>query len=903
MFLAQLAAQGYYTVDRALAFARLAVAKAPDDARVLAATYWLHFQVGRDSEANMDWVMKASRLSSSDEGPVWRVDMKDFTADIPKRRQHLRDLDRKWLQGEVPISLAAGQFNVAMARLLLHIPRTNESLLDGRKRTLLPIVSGSRDVVALHDDWTVALDITSVMILSHLGLLGSVLAMFAHIRLAPDTMELLFHERAEVRFHQPSRVEAAKELVDLRDTERLREAKDLARPPRSIMDEVGYELAELLHSAKRDKGIAVCVLPIQKIGSFIDRGADTTQYDDVIHSTVDFVVLLHNQGKISEVTYERATRHLQAQGQTERSNLLASAITQPIFVDGLALSYFHGAGVLRSIASAGLDIRLHPNVLREMAGIMVEDDTGTGLATRIDAIREELCNALESRKVSFLPRVVEPIEKLRPGQQSFQSTAFLLAASAHVDAVCIDDRFINTHSSFGDPSGRQVPIICIIDVLRHLLKQEHIDPVGYRSTTQALRAGGFVFVPVETEELTHWLKLATFSENELTESVELRTLRQTFARWDSLELANEAEAIALTGNLTTACREAIVHLWRDASLSPKRAAALSDWVWRNLLSTTVLGRRQLAQDAYAQWIREMIASSLACLLLPLEVQSEDRQSSYTEWMERSILQPLRRANADVIEKALIAALEALIGTNIDHRPYGHMFLQQLPEATRKAAIRQDPQFARECGIEQRRVFELAPGVNVEDRSLFIAAGAALEARSEQTVYTIDDRAVSINTDSDAQTILLAWSDKGSRHELPFNELCLVSPNGKIRLETLRGIVDRTGATATELYGLLPEVGSRGLSWDELSDVFEHSNNGVAALQRKLIQRIRDGRSLGITDVVPQSVRYFERFVGPLPDTQEAENVYSGFVDPIPETNAPERSTYRIGHLLSWGSAG
>ena len=870
MTLAQLAAQGYYTADRALEFARLAVGKAPDDARILAATYWLHFQVGRDSEANLDWIIRASTLSSADEGPVWRVDMEDFVADIPKRRQHLRELDRKWLQGEIPISLAAGQFNVAMARLLLHIPRSNESLLDGRKRTLLPIVSGSREVVALQDNWTVALDITSVMVLSHLDLLNSVLAIFDHVRLAPDTMELLFHERAEVRFHQPSRVEAAKELVDLRDTEKVRVARDLVRPPQSITDEVGYELAELLHSARRDKGIVVCVLPIQKVGSFMDQAANTTQYDDIIHSTVDFVELLHNQGKISGAAYERASQHLQAQGQQQRNSLLASAITQRIFVDGLALSYFKSSGVLRSLASAGLDIRLHPNVLREMAGIVVEDDTGTGLAIRIDSIREELCNALESGKASFLPRVVEPMEELGSGQQRFQSTAFLFAASSHVDAVCIDDRFINTHSSFGDPSGRAVPIFCIIDVLRHLLEQKHIDPVKYRSIAQALRQGGFVFVPVESKELTHWLKLANFNEDELTESVELRTLRQTVARSDSLELANEAEAIALTGNLTTACREAIVYLWRDASVSPKRAAALSDWVWRNLLSTAVLGRRQLAQDAYAQWIREMIASSLACLLLPLEVQSEDRQSSYTEWMERSILQSLRRANVDVIEKALFSAREALLGVNIDYRPYGHMFLQQLPEATRKAAIQQDPQFARECGIEQRRIFGLAPDVNVEDRSLFIAAGAALESSSEQTAHAIDGRAVSVTANVKEQKILLEWSDNNSKHEMPFNELSLVSRDGKIRLETLRGIVDRTGATATELYAFLPEVESRSLSSDELSDVFEHSNNGVAALQRKLIQRIRDGLSLRITDVVPQSVRYFERFAGPLPDTLEAE---------------------------------
>ena len=870
VILAQLAAQGYYNTDRALEFARLAVEKAPNDARVLAATYWLHFQVGRDSEADADWIMRASTLSQEDEGPVWRVDVKDFVADMSKRRQHLRELDRKWLQGEIPITLAARQFNVAMARLLLHIPRTNENLLDGRKRTLLPIVSGNREMVALQDNWTVALDITSVMVLSHLELLDRVLAIFANIKLAPDAMELLFQEQADVRFHQPSRVEAAKEVMELREAQQVRVAGDMVRPPHSITDEVGHELAELLHSAKRDNGIVVCVLPIQRVGSFMDEDADTTQYDEIIHSTVDFIELLHDQGKISGATWQRASQHLKAQGQKQRTTLSASAMTQPVFVDGLALSYFQSTGVFRSLASAGVDIRLHPNVLREMADIVVEDDTGTGLSARIDSIREELCKALESGKASFLPGVNGPNEELSAGQQRFQSTATLFAASSHVDAVCIDDRFVNAHSSFSDPLGRLVPIICIIDILRHLLEQEHISPTEYRTVTHALRQGGFGFVPLESKELAHWLKQAKFNEDEFIESIELRILRQTMARSDSLGLANESEAITLTGNLTTACREAIVDLWRDESVSPERATALSDWVWRNLLSTAVLGRRQLPQDAYAQWIREMIASSLACLLLPLEVQSRDRVSLYAQWLERSILQPLRRANVVVIEKALNSAREAILGVKIDHRPYGHMFLQQLPEAIRKVAIQQDREFARQCGIDQRRMFGIAPDLNVEDRSLFTAAEAALESRREQTAYAIDGREISVTADAEKQVIQLEWSDDNSQHEIPFNDLSLVSPDGKVRLETLRGIVDRTGATATELYGLLSEVESRRLSSDELSDVFEHSNNGVAALQRILIQRIQDGRSLGITDVVPRSVRYFERFAGPLPDTLDAE---------------------------------
>ena len=81
------------------------------------------------------------------------------------------------------------------------------------------------------------------------------------------------------------------------------------------------------------------------------------------------------------------------------------------------------------------------------------------------------------------------------------------------------------------------------------------------------------FIPIEADELLHWLKQASFSNGQLTESVELRVLRQTVARADSLDFDQPAEALALTTNVTAACRQVIVDLWEDTSLTTERAAA------------------------------------------------------------------------------------------------------------------------------------------------------------------------------------------------------------------------------------------------------------------------------------------------------------------------------------------
>ena len=111
---------------RALQLAKLAVKKAPDDPRILMAAYWQHYKLGREDEADPAWFERAVTLSSESEGPVWSVDLPDLINNwIPKRRDHLREVERKWLNGEIPMSLAAGVFNVSLARIFLHIPDQN----------------------------------------------------------------------------------------------------------------------------------------------------------------------------------------------------------------------------------------------------------------------------------------------------------------------------------------------------------------------------------------------------------------------------------------------------------------------------------------------------------------------------------------------------------------------------------------------------------------------------------------------------------------------------------------------------------------------------------------------------------------------------------------------------------
>ena len=87
---------------------------------------------------------------------------------------------------------------------------------------MLPIVSGGRKPIVIEADWTIGLDLTSIFVLDHLDLLERTLRSFFKVKVTAEAMESLYVERLTVRFHQPARIKAAKEIQRLVNDRRIR---------------------------------------------------------------------------------------------------------------------------------------------------------------------------------------------------------------------------------------------------------------------------------------------------------------------------------------------------------------------------------------------------------------------------------------------------------------------------------------------------------------------------------------------------------------------------------------------------------------------------------------------------------------------------------------------------------
>ena len=824
-------------IDQALKLANAAADESPDDPYILSAAYWLHLQLGREQIANPDWLVRATQMSSEKAGPIWRVSVQELvTAMVPKRRDHERAMERKWLRGEIPMSVAAEVFNVSLARLLLDLPRQNASEPDGRRKPVLPIIAGARNPVELHEDWTVGLDLSSVLVLSFLGLLEHAIGSFHHVKLAPNVMELLFREHGEARFHQPSRIKAAQQVLELLGRGSILTVDKEAMVPESLVNEIGQERASLLHSARVKGGNVVCALPIHKAGSLMQQEADISTFEDLIISIADFCRLCYDRGTIGADDYRHAVSLLERQGQKEGARLSPSLLDGPIYLDELSLGYLLDVNLLRPIAAAGIQVHISPDVESEMRALSEAGYSGKELAERIDKVRDVLRTAIETGHASLLPRAPDEYERLQGREIRFDATVSLLAGASACDALCIDDRYINSRPVFTDAEGITTPIVCVLEVLRYLKTQGSVTASDARIARHKLRQGGFSFILPTTEELAHWLREAPFESQDLVENAELRTLRQSVARSETLEMANWEEGFAIVSGLKSAGSEVISELWQDESISPEQAAKLSHWAWRNVVMAYVPRRRSRMQDSYGVLVQGLISLRLGTLLFPIATRSEEKRAEYAKWIEQDILQSLRPANWNIVAEALLVARDVIsnLDVDIDKAAFGRLVLDNLPRSARRHLIRQDAAFAQQCGIQIQRSLSIGTDVHIADSLLFDAARRVYSSNEGEIIEDLAGREVLVGLDEQQRHIVVKSSNAASRSlSAEIRNLALLSPDPETRLATLCSIRDRIGPTGKDLRQIRITLESHAPGDEDLAEILDEAVNGVAAQQDSL----------------------------------------------------------------------
>ena len=279
-------------------------------------------------------------------------------------------------------------------------------------------------------------------------------------------------------------------------------------------------------------------------------------------------------------------------------------------------------------------------------------------------------------------------------------------------------------------------------------------------------------------------------------------------------------------------------------------------------------------------VRDLISLRLGHLLLPNSVLSRETRIQFANWIEQSVLEPLRPANAVVIEKALTTACEAILAQDGDQESYGHLFLEQLPSAARELVISSNPDFAERCGFEGEFVFEVGNEIKIVNRDLVKVTQSVFATKEEGVAKDVSEKDVLISIDSENDGIVLRWiGSEGESRNVSLPELAVLSPRQEARRNALHTIVARIGATGPDFLYSQNIMEGRELEEAELNDIFAELSNGVATVQSHFIRQLEQGLPVSVASIIPQDISYYERFCGPAPRGHDPESYFREILIP------------------------
>ena len=164
-----------------------------------------------------------------------------------------------------------------------------------------------------------------------------------------------------------------------------------------------------------------------------------------------------------------------------------------------------------------------PKEVAEANELIAYERLGATISHKIEEIRSAVSKRIMSGtvKVGGLRHREGSEEPSRLVNPTFD----LLALTKYCGAIVTDDRAINRHPHVQD-NGRQTPIFSSLDLLDVLASTGAVTVDHRLDCRTQLRRAGYLFVPVDEEEVEHHLLASPVEDRKVIETAELRAIRE-----------------------------------------------------------------------------------------------------------------------------------------------------------------------------------------------------------------------------------------------------------------------------------------------------------------------------------------------------------------------------------------
>jgi hypothetical protein len=525
----------------------------------------------------------------------------------------------------------------------------NAALSEPRKRIAVAAFSGRRAPSRVGEVKRLALDISTLMVLGWLKLLPQVLAAFPEIVVPAGALFELFEGRRRIRHFQRSRVLRAAQIQDLIARNRLKILRSIPALHDPLAEEIGIELTALIRAAESTGGVVIRPAPVHRLGLEDMRDADMSAYAARLADMHAMLATLIDLGGVDQKVEETAKGYftVQDKGWPAAPQLDTQ---QPLYLDSLALVYLHAVELLDAVIGVFANVYVHASVEEEASALIEYDRHVIEVLRTIDDIRNAVRKANAAGKIIFGPRSARQ-DPERLGLDA--STIHLVSNLAGADVVVLDDRALNKEPFVQDSKGHRAPTATSLDLIEELHARGLITPQDRRTYRHRLRVAGAALVPADVEEI----KVAAM-RNRQNESPEFRALR------DSVDLARLAEIPRFPSEIpwfvaaSNAPKTALIEIWKGEQ-DTDRAASVARAILDLLPRPEDWVARWDGQPP-PEWIMAVNRVIKAGLALPFELSGNQQAvQAYNEWLERTVLAPMRAAEPESYA-ALVAHLKSFI---------------------------------------------------------------------------------------------------------------------------------------------------------------------------------------------------------------------------------------------------
>lgn len=637
---------------------RAAVARSDTDGFAFAGAYFLATKGGwEESDEAASWLHKAISLSD-DNGPMYPADLREIVdKQLGWNEQATRTFDT-FRASQCPIFIAAEALNQHLVDFTLS--RSEANLCEDKRANVMaiPSFSGKRQPISINET-EIGLDATSLMTLQSLNKLEAVFEHFTKVKLPHSTMNWLLEEISEVRYHQPSRIERTEALCQLMLDGKIEVCS--AHPFRvtELEQETGEELAALAGNAgiDRSKGNLAFVVrgfPISKVGSLGDETANLSGWDHLFLSTSSAVKFLHEEGRISSTTRDRALEYLALQ-ETSWPEEVALSRGNICYLDDLTISHLQHLNLLELFCDCGVNVMIDEATQINTLGLRRYKQHLSKVEDSLVELRKTLSGEISAGRAAILANDRGEDRPENDRRLWSHPTMSVFGSVTAPDAIVIDDRFLNRHATVDRSDGRS-KVYSTLDILKSLYASKKVDDEEYFLALNDLRQRGHLFVPLEFEELRAYVDEANLKEGQLRVGRNLLQIQAyyLFARFsECLTVPDDIHWLLRSNRIVN---DVIREQWKSAK-DFQFARAISNWLLD--LVDLRLWASDNSQTVQNSSVEDLWIANIVGLLATPENASKKEREAYLTWLEEDVVQPLKHRHPQVFRKIVSYSMDLM----------------------------------------------------------------------------------------------------------------------------------------------------------------------------------------------------------------------------------------------------